>query len=146
MHYLNTHSPDYHPEDCIFTRGGVGCGANLSVITSPTATCCSLHNSLLADWRPAYAGPLILPQLRELQAPPVPNLSDEDPKTGPTGGHLGEGLGFKLDKNNKPLYQAWMNEVSCSGNVHFMFTAYWRLSTATLNSVVFVDLQSSCPR
>ncbi|VUZ43088.1 unnamed protein product [Hymenolepis diminuta] len=110
MHYLNTHSPEYHPEDCIFTRGGVGCGANLSIITSPTATCCSLHNSLLADWRPAYAGPLILPQLRELQAPPVPNLSDEDPKTGPTGGHLGEGLGFKLDKNNKPLYQAWMNE------------------------------------
>ncbi|KAM3188149.1 hypothetical protein ACTXT7_000918 [Hymenolepis weldensis] len=111
MHYLNTHSPDYHPEDCIFTRGGVGGGAHLSAITSPTATCCSLHNSLLADWRPAYAGPLILPQLRELQAPPVPNLSDEDPKTGPTGGHLGEGLGFKLDKNNKPLYQAWMNEM-----------------------------------
>nr|CUU97582.1 hypothetical transcript [Hymenolepis microstoma] len=107
MRFLNTYSPDYHPEDCIFTRGG---GVNFPITTSPTATCCSLHNSLLADWRPAYAGPLILPPLRELQAPPVPRLADEDPKTGPAGGHLAEGLGFKLDKNNKPLYQTWMNE------------------------------------
>lgn len=107
MRYLNTYSSDYHPEDCVFTRGG---GVRLPATTSPTATCCSLHNSLLADWRPAYAGPLILPPLRELQAPPVPRLADEDPKTGPACGHLAEGLGFKLDKNNKPLYQTWMNE------------------------------------
>ncbi|KAM7538634.1 hypothetical protein Aperf_G00000047746 [Anoplocephala perfoliata] len=106
LKYLNSYSPDFHTDYCIFTRGG---GVN-SGCTSPTATCCTLHNTLLADWRPAYRGPLILPELRSLQAPPLPQLADEDPKTGPFGGPLGESLGYKLDSNNQPVYQAWMNE------------------------------------
>ncbi|VDN99064.1 unnamed protein product [Rodentolepis nana] len=131
MRYLNTYSPDYHSDDCIFTRGG---GVHFPIKTSPTATCCSLHNSLLADWRPAYAGPLILPHLRELQTPPVPRLADEDPKTAPAGGHLAEGLGFKLDKDNNPLYQTWMNE-----------TVSYSAETYHINDThsVFVTLEGS---
>ncbi|CUT99237.1 testis expressed sequence 2 protein [Echinococcus multilocularis] len=78
---------------------------------SPGATCCSLHNSLLSAWRPPYAGPLVLPQLRDLQAPPVPQLADEDLRSGPSSGPLGECLGYKLDKHNRPVYRAWMNEI-----------------------------------
>lgn len=78
---------------------------------SPGATCCSLHNSLLSAWRPPYAGPLVLPQLRDLQAPPVPQLADEDLRSGPSSGPLGECLGYKLDKHNRPIYRAWMNEI-----------------------------------
>lgn len=80
--------------------------------TSPEARCCSLHNSLLAHWRPPYGGPLVpLPRLRDLQAPPVPHLADEDVRSGPTSGPLGDSLGYKLDKANRPVYRAWMNEV-----------------------------------
>ncbi|KAL5964154.1 Testis-expressed protein 2 [Taenia solium] len=92
----------YYPSDrycCCFTS------------VSPGATCCSLHNSLLSAWRPPYAGPLVLPQLRDLQAPPVPQLADEDLRSGPSSGPLGDSLGYKLDKHNRPVYRTWMNEI-----------------------------------
>ncbi|KAL5106373.1 Testis-expressed protein 2 [Taenia crassiceps] len=92
----------YYPSDrycCCFTS------------VSPGATCCSLHNSFLSAWRPPYAGPLVLPQLRDLQAPPVPQLADEDLRSGPSSGPLGDSLGYKLDKHNRPVYRTWMNEI-----------------------------------
>ena len=90
-------------------NGGPFCCFTTSA--SPNATCCSLHNSFLSAWRPPYAGPLVLPQLRDLQSPPVPHLVDEDLRSGPSSGPLGESLGYKLDKNQHPVYKAWMNEV-----------------------------------
>lgn len=99
------------------TVNGACCCFTTSV--SPDATCCSLHNSFLTAWRPPYAGPLVLPQLRDLQAPPVPQLVDEDLRSGPSSGPLGESLGYKLDKHHHPVYKAWMNEV-CS------FLLFWR--------------------
>ncbi|VDD77699.1 unnamed protein product [Mesocestoides corti] len=78
---------------------------------NPEAMCCSLHNAILSSWRPPYAGPLVLPQLRDLQAPPVPHLADEDIRSGPSSGPLGESLGYKLDKFSRPVYKAWMNEI-----------------------------------
>lgn len=105
------------------TRDGYGC---CNTMLSPSAYCCSLHNSYLASWRPPY-GPLIppsshfdgvggpphscLPTLRDLPPPTVPHISDEDPKSGPSSGPLADSLGFRVDQNNKPVYKAWMNEI-----------------------------------
>nr|VZI30771.1 unnamed protein product [Spirometra erinaceieuropaei] len=105
------------------TRDSYGC---CNTTLSPSAYCCTLHNSYLASWRPPY-GPLIppsphfdgvggpphlwLPSLRDLPPPTVPHISDEDPKSGPNSGPLADSLGFRVDQNNKPVYKAWMNEI-----------------------------------
>ncbi|KAA3675158.1 uncharacterized protein DEA37_0009997 [Paragonimus westermani] len=87
--------------------------------------CCSLHcqsptsttRSSSDIWWPVYAPampPLQLvsiPQLRDLQSLPIPYMQDEDPISSTSTGPLGPGLGFKLDKNDRPVYKGWMNEV-----------------------------------
>ncbi|KAF8570490.1 hypothetical protein P879_02495 [Paragonimus westermani] len=86
--------------------------------------CCSLHcqsptnttRSSSDIWWPVYAPamPLLqsvsIPQLRDLQSLPIPYMQDEDPISSTSTGPLGPGLGFKLDKNDRPVYKGWMNE------------------------------------
>ncbi|TPP63431.1 Testis-expressed sequence 2 protein [Fasciola gigantica] len=101
-------------------------GTKCPVSGSPLGPyCCSLHSQLTRGvgikglcW-PIYApalpplGPARdLPQLRDLQSLTVPHMSDEDPRSSAACGPLGVGLGFKLNKNERPVYKGWMNETS----------------------------------
>ncbi|KAF6779972.1 hypothetical protein AHF37_00473 [Paragonimus kellicotti] len=87
--------------------------------------CCSLHcqsptnttRSSSDIWWPVYAPAMpplqsaSIPQLRDLQSLSIPHMQDEDPISSSSTGPLGPGLGFKLDKNDRPVYKGWMNEV-----------------------------------
>ncbi|CAH8611887.1 unnamed protein product [Heterobilharzia americana] len=51
-------------------------------------------------------------QLRNLPNFTVPNMLEEDVNKSTSSGPLGNSLGFKYDKNGRPIYKGWLNEIT----------------------------------